>query len=104
VKPTKLTAPISIVRTGSTRIRVFHTDIGDFTGPELKQLGIDPIRTAVRVRDKGWQYKHIFHEGHLPRKVPPKKIEVSRDVKTLGERPRLRNLEKIKVGSFEAWL
>jgi hypothetical protein len=100
MKPTKLTAPISIVKTGSTRMRIFHTDTGDWTRYEMKAMGLDPVRIAVRARDLGWNHKDVFLQGYRKRKVPPVDI-VSNDVKRLGDRPRFANLAKIKVGLFE---
>jgi hypothetical protein len=100
MKPTRLTSPISIVKTGSTRIRIFHTDMGDFTRHQLKAIGLDPVLIAVRARGLGWNHKDVFLQGYRKRKVPPVDI-VSSDVKRLGDRPRFANLAKIKVGLFE---
>jgi hypothetical protein len=102
MKPTKLTAKISIVKTGSTRMKIFHTDIGDMTSAEMKQAGFNPKQIYERVRDKGWKHKDIFREGHLPRAAEPCIIDC--DVSGLSNASRLRNLDKISVGSFEASL
>jgi hypothetical protein len=102
VKPTKLTTEISIVKTGSTRMKIFHTDIGDMTSAEMQQAGFNPKQIYERVRDKGWQHKDIFREGHLPRAKEISIIDC--DVSKLGCRPRLKKLADISVGSYEASL
>jgi hypothetical protein len=101
MKPTRLIAPVSIVKTGSTRMRIFHTDTGDWTRYEMKAMGLDPVRIAVRARDLGWNHKDVFLQGYRKRKKPPEEI-VSSSVARLGDRPRSANLSKIKVGKFEA--
>lgn len=105
--PTRMTGPASKEVINKRRILVYQTDAGPLTAMQIHELtGLTTHRLWERYNKFGWQIEDIFSLKCFRRRccqivnLPPELAAL--DVSKLGAKQRIKNLQRLKVGTWEA--
>ncbi|HBA71760.1 MAG TPA: hypothetical protein DCZ63_06080 [Geobacter sp.] len=107
--PTRMTGPATKETVNKRKILVYHTDAGLLSAKQIYELtGLTSHRLWERYNNFGWQVDDIFSledfRAHRKQRgevvLPPELASI--DATKLGRRQRIKNLNKLKIGSWEA--